>query len=653
MILTDKDIIIDVETSCDIDIKVVGTYKYCLHPSLRLLLLSFSIGDNKEVWTFDVANGTQLPQWFVDVLFMPEYKKHAHNAIFEILVLQSHLKATLKPEQWYCSMAAVAFCGLPLKLEDSAFTLNHEFKKLAGGSDLIKKFSIPKKDGTYNTALNLPQDWSDFIHYNQVDVLTERANLECLPEIPEIFEAGEEREMWVLDYYINSKGLGVDVHLAQNADYMCNKEEEEMLYSIRDVGITNVNSRKQVLEFLQSRGYQCTTLKADDYDKYLSQAENDEIVTTVLNVKRNLSMSSASKFQKFIDTEVNGKIYGTLQYYAANRTGRWGGRGAQPQNLKRNDMDFEYLTLLRNLVIACDYSGVKEYFGNVKETITELGRTVIIPAEGSELQATDFSAIEARVTAWLAGEQWRLDVFRTHGKIYEASAAMMFKVPIQSIAKNSMERMKGKYAELALGFGGWIGAFKKFGADKFMSDKEMTDVAKAWRKANPKIVEMWMNVEECAVSAVRDFGTAFTTRCGITYLGVEVNGRRWLTCRLLSGRRLMYYDPKLVAGRNGAMAFSYRRLANEQDTWYGILVENVVQAIARDLLVHKMITLWKEFGIIPVLHVHDEIVTETEKHKSQEMKKVLDYVMGMSVDWAKTLPLKGDTSILPFYMKGE
>lgn len=655
MFLTERDIIIDVETRCDADIKTEGAFRYCWHPTFQVVLISCMFGNAENgvenVYTFDVINGEQAPQWFVDILFDPRFRKHAHNAVFEILSLQRYFNCQLDVSQWYCSMACVAFCGLPLGLEDSANALNHKWKKKTTGTALINKFSKPRKDGIYNDPRNYPQEWATFIEYNKFDVLAEKANLECLPEIPELFNDGKERKMWLLDFAINYAGVGINVQLAKNADKLCEMEDAEMLRDFKVDGLNNPNSNKQVLEFLRARGYQCETLRADDYDKYLTMAEKDEIVKSVLEIKKNLSLTSATKFKKFIDTEIGGRIYGTLQYYGANRTGRWGGRGAQPQNLKRNDMPFEELSLLRQLVLNGDYEGVKMLFGSVKANIVELCRTVVEPAAGNVFESTDFSAIEARVTAWIANEKWRLDVFRSHGKIYEASAAMMFKKKVEDIKKGSMERMKGKYAELALGFSGWVGAFKRFGADKFMTEEEMKDVANLWRKSSPKVVELWTNIETAALSAVKDFGEPYETSFGAVYQGIEYNDRKWLTCKLPSGRRLFYYDPQLKISSRNTYTFSYRRNANEQDTWRGILTENVVQAIARDLLVEKLIYVYDNYGVLPVLHVHDELVYEFPDQYKNEWKQVLDNVMSMEIDWAKGLPLKGDTSILPFYMK--
>lgn len=655
MKLTNKDIFIDVETYSECDISLAGTYKYAMHPTTKLLLLSFAIGEDSTTYTYDVATlgiGS-IPSGFINMLSDPTYRKHAHNAMFEMLVLYNTLNVPIMVEQWYCSMACVAFCGLPLKLEDSANTLAHNVKKLKSGTALIKLFSTPDKNGKRTLWSDRPREWAEFVAYNVSDVQTEQANILSLPELPEIFEDGIERDMWCMDMRINLRGVGVNTRLAKNADEMCAREDRELIDSVRHLGIDNVNSRKQLLDFLASRGFVVNSLKADDYDTYraMAIARDDEIIEAVLNVKQSLSLTSASKFQKFVDTETNGRIYGTLQYYGANRTGRWSGRGAQPQNLKRNEMPLEALCTLRTLVLNNDYDSVKMYFGDVKSNIVELCRTVVEPAEGNVFLATDFSAIEARVTAWIADEKWRLDVFNTHGKIYEASAAMMFKMNVEDIKKGSLERIKGKYAELALGFGGWVGAFKRFGADKYMSDKEILDTAKAWREANKNIVAMWADVHENAVSAVRDFGEAKTTKFGVTYQGIEYNGRRWLQCFLPSGRRLMYYDPKLICDSRNQLSFSYRRMANEQDTWFGMLVENVVQAISRDLLVEKMVRLHRVTRELPVLHVHDEIVIERPAHEAETWKRLLDQVMGEEITWAKGLPLKGDTSILMFYMK--
>lgn len=649
MKLLPNDVIIDVETSCDLDISQVGTYKYCTHSSLRLLLVSFTVGTSDDVFTYDLTVEA-LPQQFIDVLNDPHYRKHAHNAVFEILVFQTTLGITIDVRQWYCSMVAVAFCGLPLGLEDSAIALNSKYKKLKQGTSLIKFFSCPTKEGGYNDPRMYPQKWEEYVIYNKYDVLTEKSNLEALPEIPEVFEEGSERSLWLLDFEINNVGIPVNVKLARNATAFCDKEDVDIYESAKGLGINNPNSRKQVIEFLQSRGIAITSLKADDYDTILTASEGDEIATAVIQAKQTLSLTSASKFQKFSDMEINGRIYGALQFYAAVRTGRWAGRGIQPQNMKRNEMPFESLELLRKFVLNGMYRETKMFFGDVKRNITELTRTIIEPKPDHVFLTTDFSAIEARVTAWIAEEQWRIDVFNTHGKIYEASASQMFKVPMESITKGSMERMKGKYAELALGFGGWVDAFKRFGAEKFMSENEMRETAVKWREASPNVVKMWSDTYECALCAIRD-NVAYTTKYGAKYeLLTTDEGRKWLTCKLPSGRRLFYYEPELCASR-GKLAFKYRRSANEQDTWYGIMVENVVQALARDLLAYKMLQLRIRNIIVPTFHVHDEIIIEVHKDDAQKYKKILDDIMSEEVPWAKGLPLKGDTSILPFYMK--
>lgn len=655
MKLTKNDIIIDVETRCELNISTVGTYKYVMHPSFKLLLLSFCLGDSDETYTYHLGLGETLPEEFIHALFDVSYRKHAHNVVFEYLAISRHLCRPLDVSQWYCSMAAVAFCGLPLGLEDAANTLQSDYRKMTTGSELIEFFSVPRKDKKFNDPLEHPDRFHDFARYNKWDVLTEKANLEALPELPEIFEAGDERDLWLLDFEINLNGIPINVELAKKADFLCSREDDDLIEELRNVPdlscIKNPNSQKQVATFLKDRGYSVSTMQAQDYEKYLEQVRGDEIATLLLNAKRTLSLSSASKFGKFVDTEINGRIYFALQYYGAVRTGRWGGRGAQPQNLKRNEMPFEQLCLLRELAMRGDYGSIKMYFCSVKEPITELGRTVVEPIKDHVFTPTDFSAIEARMTAWIAKEEWRLEVFRTHGKIYEASAAMMFKVPIESIKKGSNERMKGKYAELALGFGGWKDAFYRFGAQKYMTDTEMLATAKSWREASPNIVKMWRNVEECAVSAVRDFGVPYTTSFGVVFQGIYVGNRTWLTCKLLSGRRLMYYEPKLVISKKDTLTFSYRRLASEQYTWYGMIVENIVQAMSRDLLREKMLYLKRTYGLVPVMHVHDEIVPMVHKSLAEDSKRILDEVMAMPVSWAQGLPLKGDTSILNFYMK--
>lgn len=659
MRLTEYDIIIDVETRCDLDIKNVGVYKYCAHESFKVLLVSCMLGNaenNKsKVWTWDLTIET-LPQWFYKVLISERYRKHAHNAVFEILSLQryfNYIFTDTEIAQWFCSMACVAFCGLPLGLEDSANALGHDQRKQVTGTALINKFSVKNKKGGYDSPTDYPNEWEKFISYNKQDVLTEKKNLECLPDLPEIFEPGRERTIWLLDFKINSTGVNIDVRLAENCNSLCYRNDLENLESIKHVGIDNVNSRKQVLEFLNANGIYCNSLKAEDYDKYISLDACNEITKKVLEVKKNLALTSSTKFKKFIDTELNGKIYGTLQYYGAVRTGRWGGRGAQPQNLKRNTLSIEPLTALRYYASKNDYNSIKSYFGNVKESVTELCRTIVVPEKEKVFLSSDFSAVEARVTAWIADETWRLEVFRTHGKIYEASAAMMFKKNISEITKGSVERFKGKAAELGLGFGGWTGALKRMGMDGNMTEDEMVILCKLWREKSPGIVKMWEDVQIKALSAVKRKGESFTTNFGAVYKIEETeSGNTWLTCKLPSGRRIMYYEPKLVNSR-GETGFTYRKGLGEQNTWSGILVENIVQAIARDLLVEKILYLWKNHGMLPVLHVHDELIYEVLEVYKDETLSVLNNAMSLEIEWAKGLPLRGDTDILPFYMKGE
>lgn len=682
MILTERDVIIDVETRNKQELtgkKAVGTYKYVYDSSCELVLLSFTYGnlpnEPEYIYTYDLTKGDVIPQWFIDILSNPYYIKHAHNVAFEIGVLHNTLGVEPRIEQWIDDMALVAFCGLPLGLKDSSGTLGHKWGKLTYGDSLVKHYCTLNKNGVYNDQTSVCKvyetdpttgkkkrepiylGWEHFVWYNKVDVLAEKENILSLPECPELTQEGIERDTFIMDYYINSRGLYINEDLARKADMLCDREDQEMIENFRlnypDVKIKNPNSGDEVKKWLKERGYNVDKLTKDDYEPYLKMTERDEISQIVLNVKKNLSLTSATKFEKFLLTAIGNRIYGTLQYYAANRTGRWGGRGAQPQNLKRNDMDFELLEFLRNCVLRGDYTTIKQVFGSVKENIIELGRTVIEPDKDHVFMPSDFSAIEARVTAWLAGEQWRLDVFNTHGKIYEASASMMFKVPLESIKKGSIERLKGKYAELALGFSGWVGAFYRFGADKFMTESEMTETANAWRKTNKHIVAMWDDIEDTAVRAVTDFGNPYSTKFGVIYQGVEYNGRYWLTCKLLSGRRLFYYNPRLIKGRGGKQSITYRRNANDQDTWRGMLTENVVQAIARDLLVYKMWYIWKVYGLLPHLHVHDELVYQFHKDVAEQWKPILNGIMAMEVDWAKGLPLKGDTSIIPFYMKPE
>lgn len=616
---TIRDLSVDVETFSIPPLgggKGVGMYKYLEHRKYKLLLFAYAVNFGK-VRVIDLANGEKIPRWIMRALKDPTVKKHAHNAAFEIGALQRAYEelADIRDwaAQWHCTMVRASMAGLPLKLEHVAMALGLEEQKDAEGPKLIRYFCVPckptKANGqrVRNMPWHDPERWARFKRYNAQDVRTEMAIYQATKYV---HISPKERATWLLDQRINARGILTDSVLVENAVNVDQRYNAMTMDKLRGItGIHNPKSDPQIKRWLTDRlGRSVHRLTKNDVTDLLARKDLPKIVRRALETRKDLKKTSITKFGAILRMACeDGRIRGATQHYGANRTGRWAGRGVQLQNLRRNDLPD--LDVARDLVREGNLDLLLILYPSVSDVLSQLIRTAFIPREGYKLLVNDFSSIEARILAWLAGETWRLKVFRTHGKIYEASAAAMFRIPIETIDKKSPWRQKGKVAELAFGYGGGVRAAIKMGAVRDgLTEPELKALVYAWRGANRRIVKYWADVEKAAMKAIR----------GIPSSVGPVSFHRsdntlWIT--LPSGRRLAYYRPRVREGAFGQPAIQYmgvdqqRKTWGWRDTWGGSLVENIVQAIARDLLRDAMLTMDKQ-GYNIVMHIHDETVCE-------------------------------------------
>jgi len=651
---------VDIETYSSVDLSKSGLYKYVQAPDFRVLLFAYSL-DGQPVQVVDLAQGEQIPQHIVAALFDPRVEKRAWNAAFEWYSLGKHfglphdqLLAWLN--QWKCSMIHSYYCGYPGSLAAAceAIGLPQDKKKMAIGSALIRTFCVPQtptKSNGYRTRTlphHEPEKWRLFKEYNAKDVEAEMAIAEKLDAFP---VPEQEWQLWRLDIRINERGVECDRQMVESAIRILNTETEALITeAVRLTGVENPNSRDQLLAWLQEEtGEELTDLRKNTVAKMVERIEPGK-VRRVLEIRQELSKSSTKKYAAMLETICDdGRIRGLFQFYGANRTGRWAGRLVQVQNLPRNDLPG--IDLARSLAARGSAEVLKLLYGSIPDTLSQLIRTALIARPFTHLHIADFSAIEARVLAWLAGEQWRLDVFRTHGKIYEASASQMFGVPIEQITKGSELRQKGKIAELALGYQGGVGALISMGAlDMGLSEDELPEIVERWRNANRAIVEFWRNIEGAALHAVQT-GEAVGLRGLVIAREMDARtGQDFMTIRLPSGRKLYYPRPHIVENQFGRPAVHYYGLEGGKwtvlSTYGGKLTENVVQAISRDCLANAMVKL-DAAGFEIVMHVHDEIVAEVEGDRLGEMLAI----MREPIPWAPGLPLDAAGFISDFYMK--
>lgn len=643
---------IDIETFSSVDIKTSGAYKYTQSLDFEILLVAYAFDDG-PIKIIDLVQGEKLPEEFIDGLLDPEVHKCAHNATFERNSFRQY-GYDIPIDQWYCSAVKAAYCGLPLSLELVSKAMKLEEKgKLSTGKALIRYFCNPCKPTKANgmRERNFPwhdqEKWEEFKLYCINDVEAER---EIDHRLEHYTMPDFERINYIIDQEINDAGVLVDIDMVQHAVDIDNKFSDEVTDKMKVLtGVDNPNSPSQLKEWLSDAlGKNVHTLAKDSVLELLDETD-DEAVSDVLDGRLKLSKSSTKKYVSMINCVCeDGRAHGLFQFYGANRTGRWAGRLIQLQNLPQNHM--RDLDLARQVIASGDYDLAKMLYDNIPNILSELIRTALIAPDGYTFAVSDFSAIEARVLSWVANEEWRLDVFKTHGKIYEASAAMMFGVPIESVTKGSELRQRGKTAELALGYQGAEGAMEKMDRDGKIPPHERKVIVKKWRKANPKIVQLWSDVETCAIHTIKTRKSMRLRSLGFHYDG-EI-----FRIELPSGRSLFYNHPKLGVNRFGMESIIFKGMDQvikqwtSVETYGGKLVENIVQAISRDLLAYSMQNLRKA-GFKMVMHVHDEIICEVPENEGEEQLKRMEDIMGQEVPWAPGLPLTADGYVTKFYKK--
>ena len=649
---------IDIETYSSEDISKTGLYKYAQSTDFEILLFAYSL-NGSPVEVIDLAQGEVVPEEVVGMLNDGETELRAYNAAFEWYCLnQAGYRTNL--EQWRCTMIHAYYAGYPggLGKVGKAMGFENDKKKSATGKALIRLFSVPckptKRNGgrTRNMSHHEPEKWELYKEYNRQDVVAEMSIKEKLEgiKLPKF-----EWKLWHTDVRMNAEGIKVDSELVESALFVSDTWNEYLLNEAKELtGLENPNSTVQLLKWLKDKGVNAENLQKETVKNLIRETEGD--VKRVLEIRRELSKTSTKKYVAMKDALCeDGRVRGLLQFYGANRTGRWAGRLVQVQNLPRNYMSD--LDDARNMVKRRDLLTLDILYDNIPDTLSQLIRTAFVPEEGKKFVIADFSAIEARVIAWLAGEQWRLDVFRTHGKIYEASASQMFGVDISTIAKgkeNYHLRQKGKVAELALGYQGSSGALMAMGAINMgLTEEELPEIVRMWRNSNKRIVDLWYAVGNAAAEVVLN-GTRQAVN-GILFSreGDLAKGLDFLTVTLPSGRKLHYVSPGTRENSWGATVITYKAPNQVSGKWEtaetygGKLVENIVQAIARDCLAATILKLTDK-GYKIVMHIHDEVVLEAPMDVTVE--EVCD-LMGEELKWAKGLILRADGFETGYYKK--
>ncbi len=651
---------IDIETKSSVDIGKAGLYKYAQSSDFEVLLLAYRL-DGSPVEIVDLAQGEEMPEWMRNALRSPDVAKHAYNAAFEWFCLnRAGFETPL--EQWQCTMAHGLYCGYAAGLDATgrAIGLPQDKRKLTAGKALIRYFCVPcrptKANGNriWNLPRHAPEKWSLFKDYCKQDVVTESEILKRLSLFP---MPEEEERLWQMDVRMNAFGVRVDEELIQGALAIDSESTGRLEEDARGLtGLGNPNSAAQLLPWLRANGLELENLQKATVAEALGREGLPEKVRRVLEIRQQLGKTSIKKYVAMeAAMGMDGRVRGLTQYYGANRTGRWAGRLVQMQNLPRN-----YLKTLdgaRGLVRRGNYAGIRMIYGNVPDTLSQLIRTAFIPSEGNKFVVADFSAIEARVIAWLAGEQWVNEVFATHGKIYEATASQMFHVPIERIVKGNPEyalRQKGKVATLALGYQGGSNALIAMGAlNMGLSEEELPDIVQRWRGANPRIRDLWYAVEEAALVAMQTAQPQAIHGLIFALEGDLIYGQSFLTVQLPSGRKLFYPRPFLQENQFGRMAVHYYTVGQQTRKWEvtstygGKLTENIVQAIARDCLAETLRRIDAR-GLQVVFHVHDEVIIDAPPDVTVDEICAL---MAEPIPWAPGLVLKGAGFESEYYMK--
>ena len=658
-----ESISIDIETYSDRDLKKCGVYKYAESPNAELLLFGYSI-NNGPVTVIDVAQGEEVPEYILKALTDDNIIKWAYNASFERIFLSVWLKRNypqyfvsysidedtvsnyLDPSAWRCSLVWGAVMGLPLSLKGIGAVLKLDEQKMSEGSDLIRYFCVPckptKSNGgrTRNLPEHAPEKWATFVAYNKRDVEVELSIKEKLKNFPVPEFLWDE---YHLDQEINDRGIGVDMKLVTNAIAFDERSKGTISSQMKDLtDLENPNSVVQMKAWLAENGMETETLGKKAVAELMKNAP--ESLAQVLALRQQLAKSSVKKYQAMENAVCDdGRVRGMFQFYGANRTGRWAGRIVQLQNLPQNHMGD--LAEARELVRQGDYDSVEMLYDDIPDTLSQLIRTAFIPKPGYKFYVADFSAIEARVIAHLAGESWRADVFKNGGDIYCASAEQMFHVPVKKHGVNGHLRQKGKIAELALGYGGSVGALKAMGAlEMGLSEDELQPLVDAWRASNPNIVQLWWDVDAAVKTVVTMHTTAETH-------GIKFSWRSGMMfIHLPSGRKLCYVKPRIGQNKFGGDSITYEGVGStkkwERLESYGPkFVENIVQAISRDLLMNAMKTLSHCFICG---HVHDELIIECREDVSLDE---LCKQMARVPDWMPGILLRADGYITPWYRK--
>lgn len=643
-----RTLAIDIETYSDVDLISCGVYKYSSSPHFEILLIAYSV-DDEETVCIDVANGEEPPKEFMEMLLDDTVTKTAFNANFERICFSNYYQHSFRPEAWRCTAVQAAMLALPLSLEGVGAVLGLDKQKMTEGKELIKYFCSPckatKSNGgrTRNLPKDAPEKWRQFKTYCIRDVDVEKQIRQRLAKFP---IPKREQEIYCLDQRINDRGIMVDCNLVNHAvacDLLYKETATARAYEL--TGLENPNSVSQLKFWLKEKGLEVDSLAKDTVKDLSMKAEGD--VQEVLKLRLATSKTSVKKYEA-IDRSVcaENRVHGLLQFYGANRTGRWAGRLVQIHNLPQNHLPD--LELARALVSEGRYEEVELFYKSTPNVLSELIRTAFVAKPGCRFIISDYSAIEARVLAWLAGEEWRLQVFETHGKIYEASASAMFHVPIEEITKTSPLRQKGKISELALGYGGAVGALTSMGALKMgLTEEELPGLVSTWRSANPHITAFWWAVDEAAITAVRDKKPSKVGRVSFEYK----SGILFVT--LPSGRKLSYVKPRMMLNKFGREGLTYEGIGESKkwmrlETYGPKLVENIVQAASRDILAEAMLRLEKE-GFDIVCHVHDEVVLEVPDGKSSVEE--VNEIMAVNPVWTEGLPLKAAGFESPFYKK--
>lgn len=640
-----KNLSIDIETYSDTDLGKCGVYKYASSPAFEVLLFGYAV-DGGAVRVVDLACGGEIPADIIAALSDESVTKWAFNAMFERVCLSNYLGEWLEPEGWHCTMVWSATLGLPLSLESAGAALGLEKQKLTEGKEQIRYFCVPCKPTKTNggRTRNLPEHdqerWERFKAYNLRDVEAEMQIQQKLSRFPVSDSVWEEYRQ---DQEINDRGIGVDMELVRQAIAMDERSKADLSSAMQELtNLENPNSVQQMKQWLAENGLETDTLGKKAVAELIKTAPGP--LREVLSLRQQLARSSVKKYTAMENAVCSdGRAHGMFQFYGANRTGRFSGRLIQLQNLPQNHMPD--LAQARALVRSGDYDALSMLYENIPDTLSQLIRTAFVPQDGRKFIVADFSAIEARVIAWFAGERWRLKVFEDGGDIYCASASQMFHVPVEKHGVNGHLRQKGKIAELALGYGGSVGALKSMGAlEMGLAEDELQPLVDAWRNSNPMITQFWWDVDRAVKECIKKrmptetHGVRFTYQSGMLFI------------TLPSGRRLAYVKPRIGENCFGGESVTYMGVGGtkkwERLESYGPkFVENIVQATARDILCYAMQTL-KNCAI--VAHVHDEIIIEADRRMS--LAAVCEQ-MGRTPPWAKGLKLRADGYECEFYQK--